>query len=39
MNQGAHLVENGRYAALLKKVKKGVETNKGGFRSLVLEKH
>jgi hypothetical protein len=38
-NQWVHLVSSGWYAALLKKIKQGFKTNKGGFQSLVLEKH
>jgi hypothetical protein len=39
VNQWVHLDRSGRYATLLKKVKQGFKINKGGFRSLVLEKH
>jgi hypothetical protein len=39
VNQGVQLVESEWCAALLKKVKHGFETNKGGFQPLALLKH
>jgi hypothetical protein len=38
-NQRVHLVDSERYATLLKKVKHGFETSRGGFWLLALEKH